>query len=113
MDSWCVKDVTGNVTVVIRSGARDSVRIIRWHYDLPDSDFLQGNIVVITRRRIVSLSTLCVYNRYCKRLCRLRNRCMLCRLLYIVLESYIVDVILSSCCFLFYYFGLQRYNAVL
>ena len=63
MDSWCVTDVAGNVSVVIRLGVWDSVRIISWRCDLPERYVWQGSVMVNTRRRIVFSSTVCVYNR--------------------------------------------------
>ena len=58
--SWCCVDAAGNVSVVMRLGARDSVRIIGRLCGLLDSDSVLGNVVVISRWCVVYSLTLCV-----------------------------------------------------
>ena len=53
MESWCWDEDAGKVSVVMRSGACDSVRSIGRRCDRPGTKVLLGSVVVSSRRRVV------------------------------------------------------------
>ena len=60
IESWCYSKLAGNVGVVTRSGVCVVVCIIGHRFGPVDWNNLLGKVVVISRRRVVRSSTLCM-----------------------------------------------------